>query len=81
MDRIHLMSTNFLRGDSERLNEPHIDLNPKNLRRYNNMEDDIIDTRWEFVEEGIKDYHIVNCIVVVILLFYLLGRLLTFLIS
>ena len=45
------------------------------------MEDDIIDTRWEFVEEGIKDYHIVNCIVVVILLFYLLGRLLTFLIS
>jgi len=28
MDRIHLMSTNFLRADSERLNEPRFDLNP-----------------------------------------------------
>jgi len=34
------------------------------------MENQIIDVRWEFVKEGIKDHHIANCIVIVILLLY-----------
>jgi len=45
------------------------------------MEDNIIDVEWEFVKEGIKEHHIINCIIVVIVLLYLLGRLLAFLIS